>query len=58
MKMDPFIKDKNKPMGGTEDAYRDMPKRFRKEWAERKRKSRRTRRRLDKQLLEKDYDEL
>ncbi len=52
--MQPFIKDKNKPMGGTKEAYRDMLRKDKREWSELKRKTRRTRRRIDKQNLGKD----
>ena len=43
-------------MGGTKDAYQDMPKKLKKEWAELKRKTRRKRRRTDKQKLGKNED--
>lgn len=57
--MDPYIKDKRKAMGGTKDAYENfsLPKKYKKQWAELKRKTRRTKRRLDKQDLGKEQDE-
>ncbi len=57
--MDPYIKDKNKAMGGTKEAYENfnLPRRLKKEWAELKRKSRRKKRRTDKMDLGKEQDE-
>ena len=55
--MKPFTKSPDKEiMGGTEEAYKyDMPSgRFRRWWADMKRKTRRKRRRKDRQELEKD----
>ena len=58
--MEPYIKNIKKAMGGTKDAYENfsLPRRCKKEWAERKRQSRREKRRIDKQKLEENKYEL
>jgi len=45
-------------MGGTKAAYQDMLKKDKKAWAERKRATRRTKRRIDKRNLPKSLDEI
>lgn len=49
--MKPFIKTPNKAMGGTKEAYKQMWAFDRHEWSTLKRKSRRRKRRQDKQNI-------
>ena len=49
--MEPYIQDESRPMGGTKEAFQDMLKKDKKAWSELKRKTRREKRRLDKQKL-------
>jgi hypothetical protein len=48
--MEPFTRDPDNPMGSS-DQVKDMPPRFRRWWANLKKKTRRTRRRKDREVI-------
>lgn len=53
--MIPYTKNPDKEqMGGSKEAFRDMLKKDRRTWSERKQKTRRKKRRIDRQELVKE----